>query len=106
MWASVAADPPPIDTRSRYAIDNTITLRPALVNADEYQGRTPMQILQRIQDTIQGAVAAQPLRSGNIRIMIASPLQKAAVLRSVEAVADALGAKVFRQVSRGHVTRM
>ncbi len=99
IWAAVAAGRPPTDT-SRHVIDNTVTLRPTTGNAEEYQGRTPVQILQRIRGTIQRAVAARPLRSGEIRITIASPKQKAAVLRSADVVADALGERRFVRTSQ------
>jgi hypothetical protein len=94
-WAAVAAAPqPPARFGSTIVKTNAITIRP---QESGYKGQTPAEVLQRVRAIIPGAVAAQPLRSGDVRITMASTQQKEATLNNGDSIGQAIGAKVLRQ---------
>ena len=77
--------------------NNAVTIWPPQEGEGEYNGRTLMEVLEKVRTAIPGAVAAQPLRSGDIRITMASAKQKEAALSNRDHIGQALGAKVLRQ---------
>ena len=101
-WASVAAAPPlSVGSSFRGTLtvpnqnNNAITIRPP--HEDKYRGQTPAEVLREVRAAIPGAVAAQPLRSGDMRITMASAQQKETALKNGDSIGQALGAKVLRQ---------
>jgi len=99
-WAAVAAAPITASFGSATALPsqrNAITIRPPQEERREYSERTPAEILQKVRTAIPGAVAAQTLRSGDIRITMASTQQKETTLNNRDHIRQTLGAKVLRQ---------
>src|SRR5207248_4538959 len=100
-WAAVLATAPPAmglgGTMAAPGKSNAITIRPHQKEGGEYNGRTPAEVLQKVRTAIPGAVAAQPLRSRDIRITMASLHQKEATLNNGDSIGQTLGAKVLLQ---------
>ena len=100
-WASVAAGPPlSVSSSFRGTLtmphrNNAITIRP--LQGDKYRSQTPAEVLREVRAAIPGAVAAQPLRSGDIRVTMASTQQKETALNKGDSIGQALEAKVLRQ---------
>ena len=100
-WAAVTVAAPVMTSLGRVMTppskSNAITIRPPIGEGGEYNGHSPAEVLQKVRTAIPGAVAAQPLHSGDIHITMASSQQKEATLNNGDNIGQTLRVKVLRQ---------
>ena len=100
-WAQVAAQAPSSTPTPQSTLISTrasttqLLIRPTDENG-ALQGLSNKQITHKVQAEVQGAVTARKLPSGDIKVTLENPTQKAAVFRAQGKLKEKLGVKVLR----------